>query len=163
MPLYKPFRHFAALVFLIFMFVATLPAWAKGHLLWYDLLYIVPMVSITVWVLPFFKLWSRTELYWQFHLSPWADLIGMLVSLVVLTGEIYGAWWLSGLSWFHLPSLEHLIFLLAMVLLSILWLTESITTLILTSYTARQILRSPFTLRRVLHSPLPLKRGEQHE
>jgi hypothetical protein len=147
--LYKTFRHFAVLVCLIVFATATLPCWSNSRLDGGRALYMAVLGILAFCLPPLFAWWGRTELYWNFHMmSRWSDLLGLLASLAVLTGELYGAWWVSGLAWFHLPALARIIFLLAMAFCSILWLTEAITDIVMTSRDIRQILRSPSRAKR---------------
>jgi hypothetical protein len=143
MQLLNPYRHFSVLVFLILFFTAMVPAWSKGHLLLTDLLYIVPMVIVALCALPLFKWWEGTKLYWSLQLEMWAYIAGKLVSLIVLVGLIYGAWWVSGLVWFHLAARDHFIFLLAMVAGGAIWLTVTLIDFVSTMLDIRRIMRLP--------------------
>lgn len=158
MQLFNPSRHFFVLVFLILFFTAMVPAWSKGYLRLVDMVYVVPMAIAAFCVLPFRTWWEGSTLYWRLRLELWGYITGKLVSLVVLVGLIYGAWWVSGLAWLHLAGTGHLIFLLAMVGGGVLWLIEMLIDFIAFMLDLRRIMRDPGELRK-----MAAKRRSHHE
>jgi hypothetical protein len=155
LPSNRPFGHFALLMFIFAFAVATLPCWAIRPFVWVDAASVLAGAVVAYSLLPLYSKWAESDLYWKFRLTRWADYIGILTCLVQLGALVYGAWWVSGLAWFHLSAKEHFIFVLVLLILSALWFIEAVIDLIQTEIDIRRIMRVPADL-------LP-KRGGWHE
>lgn len=148
MPLYKPFRHFTWLVFFILLATASLPCWSPDTVGLMMIIQMTGIVTLAFGWLGLVRWWSRTSLYWHFHVSRWADHLGMLASLILLAGVVLGARYISSLTWFHLSERQRSLFLLGILVWCVIWLAEAVADLALTSREMRRILRSPFGTKR---------------